>query len=165
MDKEVLKKAFREWKKEAGADYARTEIDSLGDCMSCVNAALARKYGGDSTGIYLKWWTRGMNKYGDLNDFEREDYALIGHDITTEQADKFYEVMSKYFNVTPKAYDHTKCFNLYEKGTAVYEVKYKYEWNGIDLTSREYYTKLLDATDAMNRLFREGTNATVTRIY
>jgi hypothetical protein len=48
MNKELLKKTFREYKKASGVKYAITNPDGLGDCMSCVNYALCEKYGEDS---------------------------------------------------------------------------------------------------------------------
>ena len=166
MEKDILKKAFREWKKEAGADYALTSIDNLGDCSSCVNYALGKKYGIESKGIFLKWWTRGMNKDGSVDDFERyENCALVAHDLTDEQAAKFYEVMSRYYNVAPEVYDPSKCFRLFEKDAPVYKVAYKYEWDGNEYENDDYFFRLLDATDMLNMLFNQGRVATMTRIY
>lgn len=61
MDKKMLQRTFREYKKASGVAYAITNPDGLGDCQSCVNYALCEKYGEDSHGIYVKHWTRGMN--------------------------------------------------------------------------------------------------------
>lgn len=119
MDKELLKETFRAYKKASGVKYAITNPDSLGDCQSCVNYALSKKYGEDSKGIWAKHWTRGMNGDGDLAD---TDCVYIAHDITEELADTFYEVFGKAYNIFPSAYDPYTCFHLYEKDKAVFKV-------------------------------------------
>ena len=128
MNKELLKKVFREYKKAAGLDYAITRPDNLGDCMSCVNYALSEKYGEDSKGVWVKHWITGMNGYGE--DVSALDSVYIAHDITEEQAKTFYEVLGKYYNITPAEYNPSKSFNLYEKDTEVYEVSYTDTWSG-----------------------------------
>lgn len=147
MDKELLKKAFREYKKAAGLDYAITNPDNLGDCMSCVNYALSEKYGEESKGVWVKHWKRGMNGYGE--DVSAVDYVYIAHDITEEQAQTLYSVLGQYYNITPAAYDPSKCFTLYEKHTAVYEVAFTDTWTGKPV---KYYDRYTNTKDALRRV-------------
>ena len=129
MNKELLQRTFREWKKAAGADYAITNPSRLGDCMSCVNYALLEKYGEESKGIWAKHWTSGMNKELDLSSPAVKE-VYIAHDLTKEQAEKFYEVFGEHFKVAPREYNPSKCFVLYDKDEDVYELSYEYTWNG-----------------------------------
>ena len=126
MNKELLKKTFREWKKAAKADYAITYPDSLGDCMSCVNWELAEKYGEESKGIFLKHWKYGMNG-GD--NVEKLTSVYIAHDLTEEQAETIYQVFGEHYNILPEKYDPTKCFELFEKETPVYEITFRVDGN------------------------------------
>lgn len=162
MNKEQLKATFRGFKKEAKADYAITAPDSLGDCMSCVNATLCDKYGEESKGIWAKAWKHGMNSGRDLAFCES---VYIAHDLTEEQAAAFYKVFSKHYNITPLEYEPSKCFCLYEKHTNVYEVIHTEEWNGKEYTCSDTYTKILDATDRLQHLFNTGHTATLKRIF
>lgn len=148
MDKELLKKTFREYKKAAGLAYAITNPDNLGDCMSCVNYALSEKYGEESKGIWAKHWHRGMNASGSL---ENAKQVWIAHDLDEELAAKFYEVFGKNYNITPSAYDPYKCFTLYEKDTEVYEISYTEFWNGKWNTRTDHYA-YTDLESAMSRL-------------
>jgi len=122
MEKELLKQTFRDFKKASGVDYAITYPDNLGDCMSCVNYALCEKYGEESKGVWVKHWTHGMNGHG--HGVEGTKSVYVAHDLTEEQAKVFYEVFSEHYNVTPEEYDPSKCFRIYEKGTAVWRVNY-----------------------------------------
>lgn len=150
MDKELLKKAFREYKKAAKLAYAITYPDNLGDCMSCVNYALSEKYGEDSKGIWAKHWVHGMNGYGlTVSDI---DSIRIAHDITEEQAKTLYEVFGKYYNITPSAYDPCKCFTLYEKETKVYKVSYTGIWNGCENRYDDTYANKEEALRRFNYL-------------
>jgi len=157
MDKELLKETFRAYKKASGVKYAITNPDSLGDCQSCVNYALSKKYGEDSKGIWAKHWTRGMNGDGDLAD---TDCVYIAHDITEELADTFYEVFGKAYNIFPSAYDPYTCFHLYEKDTPVYEVSYNDTWGGKVVRRSNLFTDRNAAINWMERLFStyEGEN-------
>lgn len=151
MDKKMLQKAFREYKKATatagmGIDYAITNPDSLGDCMSCVNDALCEKYGEESKGIWVKEWTRGMNA-GD--GIESLDTVYIAHDITEAQAAMLYSVLGEYYNILPAQYDRGKCFNLYEKGQTVWQVSYKDEWQG---SVHEYSDEYTNLDEAMRRV-------------
>ncbi len=121
MNKELLKKTFREWKKAAKADYAITYPDNLGDCVSCVNWELAERYGEESKGIFLKHWNHGMNADSPL---ERVKSVYVAHDLTEEQAETIYQVFSQHYNILPEKYDPYKCFNLFEKDTPVFRVDY-----------------------------------------
>lgn len=119
MDKDLLKKTFREYKKAAGLAYAITNPDNLGYEMGDVNYTLCEKYGEDSKGIWAKNWQRGYNARPAL---ERATSVTIAHDITPEQADIFYKVFGEHYNITPSAYDPHICFTLYEKDKAVFMV-------------------------------------------
>lgn len=131
MDKELLKKAFREYKKAAGLAYAITSPDNLGSDMSNVNFSLCEKYGEDSKGIWAKNWQKGCNARPSV---ERAESMTVAHDLTPEQAETFYKVMGQYYNITPSAYDRWTCFTLYEKDVKVYEynvtMKAEWSWHG-----------------------------------
>lgn len=121
MNKELLKKTFREWKKAAKADYAITYPDSLGDCNSCVGASLCEKYGEESKGIFLKHWKYGMNGGDDVSKLHS---VLLAHDLTEEQAETVYQVFGEHYNILPEKYDPYKCFELFEKETPVWKIAY-----------------------------------------
>ncbi|MBR2999717.1 MAG: hypothetical protein IKF39_01860 [Oscillospiraceae bacterium] len=111
MNKELLKNTFKAYKKAAMVDYAITNPDSLGDCMSCVNYALSAKYGEESKGIWAKHWSRGIN----AGNLAEEKEAYIAHDITEAQADVFYKVFGSAYSIEPKQYTPESCFVLAEK--------------------------------------------------
>lgn len=106
---ETLKRAFRECKKAAGLDFARTNAAALGDCNSCCWAALDDKYGEESRGILLKHWRHGMNGRGEVED---QDSLYIAHRLTEEQGKTVLAVLGKYFNLDSDSYDDSKCFVL-----------------------------------------------------
>ena len=163
MDKKNLQEAFRAWKKMAQADYAITAPDSLGDCMSCVNAALCDKYGEDSKGIWAKAWKYGMNGGTDLAN---EDCVYIAHDITEKQAKVFYGIFRRDYNIIPATYDASKCFILYEKGVDVYEVSYKDTWNGQERIYTERYTSWDKAARRMIYLAGDcGREVSIKRLF
>lgn len=120
MERETLKATFKAIKKVAKLDYAITNPEKLGGCMTDVNYELAEKYGRESKGIWAKHWVHGMNGSGE--QIEDLDHIYIAHDITEEQAELLYAICSINYNVLPKKYDPSKCFVLYEKGITVYEV-------------------------------------------
>lgn len=113
MNVENIKKVFREIKKEANLTYARTSADSLGDCSSCVSAAIFNRYGKGATGIWLKYWKHGMNR--STKDLEDMRSVYISHNITEEQAKVVFKVLSKYFNITNGGYDPYTCIEISEK--------------------------------------------------
>lgn len=113
MNVENIKKVFREIKKEANLTYARTSVDSLGDCSSCVSAAIFDRYGEKATGIWLKHWKHGMNKSS--KDLEDKSSVYISHNITEEQAKVVFKVLSKYFNINNGEYDPYTCIEISEK--------------------------------------------------
>lgn len=127
MDKELLKRTMREYKKASGVKYAITNPDNLGDCQSCVNYALSQKYGEDSKGVWVKHWNSGMNKGEPIAKLDR---LFIGHDITEEQGNILYEVFSKHFVVSPKEYDESKCYQIFSKDAELFEVSYTDNENG-----------------------------------
>ena len=163
MNKELLKKTFREWKKAANADYAITYPDSLGDCMSCVNYALCEKYGEESKGIFLKEWKHGMNR-GD--DVEYLTSVYIAHDITTEQAKAFYDVFCEHYKVFPEEYDPAKCFELFEKDTPVYIVSFSYTFNDTEYTTEDRYTNIEKAVRRFSELCarKDCTNVRIVKM-
>lgn len=112
MNRENVKKAFREFRKIDSIDYAYMNVDRLGDCMSCVNSELAYQFGYESKGIWLKHWNHGMNA---SNPIEEQECLYIAHDITEGQAKELVRIFSKDFHVEPEQYDATKCFVLTEK--------------------------------------------------
>ena len=112
MLKTLLDNTFAKAKIAAGLDYAVTDTDSFGDCNTCVNQALADEFGENSTGIYAKYWESGMNAGKHISVL---DSLYIAHDITPQQADILIGVLSKYYTVTPAAYDPTKTFCISER--------------------------------------------------
>ena len=163
MDKKMLQATFREWKKAANADYAITNPTSLGDCSSCVNAALSRKYGKYSKGVFAAHWTSGMNKDGDLAD---PDYNMvyIQHDITEEQARLFYEVFGKNYNILPESYNPIFTFILFEKDAEVYRVSWK-----SDDQEKPFHDECVGIEETMrlveNRLKYRNLTVTVERLF
>ena len=112
MDKRKLNTVFRIIKIAAGLDYAITNADAYGDCMSCVNYALCEAFGEESKGIWTKHWTKGMNAGGPWKDI---DDVCIAHDITEEQAKTIVRVLEHYgYNVEPKEYNPRQCFVISE---------------------------------------------------
>lgn len=150
MNKELLKETFRAWKKSAKADYAITYPDSLGDCMSCVNAALCDKYGEESKGIFLKEWKHGMNRGRDVEYLKS---VYIAHDITTVQAKVFYDIFGEHYKVFPKEYDPSKCFELFEKDMPVYVVSFTYSFNGTEYNAEDRYTDIEKAAKRFGSLY------------
>lgn len=150
MNKELLKETFRAWKKEAKADYAITYPDSLGDCSSCVNYALCKKYGEESKGIFLKEWKHGMNRGEGV---EYLDSVYIAHDITEEQAKTFYDVFGENYKVFPKEYNPGKCFELFEKHMTVYVVSFTYSFNGTVYSTEDRYTNIEKAAKRFSELY------------
>lgn len=96
MNRELLKKAFREAKKAAGLDFAITNPDGMGDCQSCVWSAIVDRYGDDSRGVWVKHWRRGMNGGAPVEDLHR---IYVAHDLTDEQGRTVVAVLSQYFRV------------------------------------------------------------------
>ena len=92
MERKTVVKALKECKKNAKLDYAYSR--ALGDCMSCTNAKLASMYGTEAKGIWLKYFTFGMNRQTWNN---RPKY--IAHDMGEEQAKVVVETLKKYFDV------------------------------------------------------------------
>jgi hypothetical protein len=112
MNKEILKAAFREAKKAARLDFAVTNPDGLGDCNSCVWAAIVDKYGESSRGIWAKAWRHGMNGGRDIAYLDR---VYISHDLTEEQAAAVLAVFAKYYTIESGAYSPDKCIIISEK--------------------------------------------------
>lgn len=172
MDKKMLQRTFREYKKASGVAYAITNPDGLGDCSSCVNYALCKKYGEDSHGIYVKHWTRGMNgdyplDHKDRNGEDVVKTVYIAHDLNEEEAEVFYKVFGENYNILPATYEPYRCFSLYEKSTPVWSVSYKDVSNGRKYSDE--YTKREDALRRMDNLFEAKTtwalDVTLTRIF
>ncbi|MBQ3421931.1 MAG: hypothetical protein IJH34_09730 [Romboutsia sp.] len=113
MNKELLEKAFEKFSKVPNVDYAIINTDNWGDCNTCVNYELSKKFGVNSKGIYLKHWQTGMNKADE--DISSLKNIYVAHDINKELAESFYDIFSKYFSVEPKKYSPTKAFQLIDK--------------------------------------------------
>ena len=111
MDRELIKKAVKECKKEAGLDFAYSS--GLGDCMSCTNSILADKFGENAKGLWVKWFRVGMNasKWGDYKT------KYICHSLTKKQGDKVVEILSRYFTVEWSGESHD-CIALTAKAEA-----------------------------------------------
>ena len=153
MNKELLKKTFREYKKAAGLDYAITRPDSLGYEQDDVNWTLCEKYGEDSKGIWAKHWVKGYNEDGGV---ERQHEVIIAHDITEEQAKVLYEVFGKDYVVLPESYDPWKCFCIHEKDTHKYTVTHTAPSGWDDGTTRTWTDVFYDRDKAMRRLAEFG---------
>ena len=112
MNKIKLNRVFKEIKTKASMDYAVPTPDKYGDCNSCVNSELAFEFGVDSTGIFAKHWTTGMNAGGPWQDL---DDVYIAHDITEEQAKVMIAVFeANGYEIEPKEYDPSKAFLIKE---------------------------------------------------
>ena len=112
MDKIKLNRVFKEIKAKAKMDYAVSTPDNYGDCNTCVNAELADIFGFESTGIYAKHWTTGMNAGG---AWKYLDDVYIGHDITEEQAKIMVDVLeANGYVVEPREYNPNKSFLIKE---------------------------------------------------
>ena len=112
MNRRKLTSAFKHIKEVAHMDYAITDADKYGDCMSCVNYALGEEFGVDSKGVWTKHYLRGMNKG---EPWKMLDGVYICHDITEEQAKIFIAELEKLgYNVEPNVYDPYKCFYVSE---------------------------------------------------
>lgn len=112
MDKIKLNRVFKEIQKKAKMDYAVSTPDKYGDCNTCVNCELADVFGVNSTGIYAKHWTTGMNAGGPWKHLKD---VYIGHDITEDQAKIMIEVLeANGYSVEPKEYDPHKAFCIKE---------------------------------------------------
>lgn len=112
MNKQKLNRVFKEIKTKANLDYAITNTDDYGDCNTCVNDALGRKFGLDSKGIYAKHWLKGMNKGGPWKTFNS---VYVGHDLTEEQGKILIETFEKAgYDIEPKEYDESIAFKIKE---------------------------------------------------
>ncbi len=113
MDKKLIQVVFRKIQEQVpGIDYAIINTDDYGDCNTCVNDALSRKFGIDSKGIYLKHWTRGMNREKPL---EYQDSAWIAHDLTDEQGKMVLAILKENFAMENDSYDPAKSFVIHMK--------------------------------------------------
>ena len=107
LNEKEIKCLFDEIKKETGIDYAITDTDFYGDCMTCVNDELSEEYGIDSKGIYLKHWKTGMN----AQIFKEDDEPVyIVHDLTNERGNAIYNILAKKYKLEADRYDESKCF-------------------------------------------------------
>lgn len=112
MDKIKLNRVFKEIQKKTKMDYAVSTPDKYGDCNTCVNCELADVFGVNSTGIYAKHWTTGMNAGGPWKHLKD---VYIGHDITEEQAKIMITIFeANGYNIEPKEYDPHKAFCIKE---------------------------------------------------
>lgn len=109
----IIRKAFKEFLDVDGVNYAIVNTDEYGDCNTCVNARLVELYGVESKGIFLKHWFKGMNS--EEVSFNELDEIYIAHDITEEQGNKLYDILSKYYHVEPKVYNPGKTYVLTHK--------------------------------------------------
>ena len=92
MIKEKVKKVFEKIKEKAGLDFAVPQ--ALGDCGSCTWAEIDNRYGKDAKGIWLKYFTFGMNK-----EKWNKERNFISHNLTDEQKKIVKEELDKYFVV------------------------------------------------------------------
>ena len=111
LDLVLLQKCFEDFKNVDGVDYSIFNTDEYGDCTSCVNHHLCMEYGEESKGIFLKHWTEGMNGC-DLKNIEK---FYIAHDLNAELGGELYKIFSKHFDVLPKDYDESKCYEIAKK--------------------------------------------------
>ena len=112
MNARKVNTVFKKIKEATGMTYAITNTDDYGDCQSCVNYSLYSEFGGESTGIFLKHWRRGMNASGAIKN---ENRLLIAHDITEKQAKEMVKILeSNGYVVTPREYNPAKCFIICE---------------------------------------------------
>ena len=100
LDRELVKKAIKECKKEAGLDFAYSQATAC--CMGCTNSKIASQFGDDAHGIFVKWFRAGMNG-SNWSDYKTKH---ICHTLTKEQGEKVVEVLSRYFKVTWSGEEH-----------------------------------------------------------
>lgn len=93
MERKTVAKAFRECKKMAGLDFSYSR--AIEDCNTCTWAAIEEKHGEAAKGIFLKYFTFGMNR----EEWDERAPYYIAHDLTAEQARKVVETLSEYFAV------------------------------------------------------------------
>ena len=93
MDKRQIKKAFEECIEKAKLDFALCKAPA--DCCTCSWDLIGKVYGNESHGIWLHYFTFGINK----KKFNTgKNY--INHYLTEKQKEIVFEVLSKYFKVT-----------------------------------------------------------------
>lgn len=90
MKRETVVKAFKEVKKVVGLDFAQSTAKC---CNSCSWGRIETKYGENAKGIFLKFFTSGLNR----QPWDEERSYYISHSLTEEQAFKVIEVLRKYF--------------------------------------------------------------------
>lgn len=112
MNVNKLRKTFTKFGKVEGVDFSIYNIDKWGDCHSCAGRKICDTYGEDCIGIYRNHWTKGIWK---KEPIAQAKSVLIGHQITEELAEKFYETFGEEYNIEPEKYDESICFTLTEK--------------------------------------------------
>ena len=113
MNKRKLNRVFARIEKAAKLDYAITDADEYGDCMTCVNYRLCVRFGEKSKGIWTKHWRKDMNKGCPWSELDK---VYVAHDITPEQHDIMVRVFEENgYNVEPKEYDATTCYKISER--------------------------------------------------
>ena len=110
MKRSKVIKAFEEYKINAKLDYALNKAPD--DCKTCSSAWINKEYGKESKGIWLVYYTFGMNKRK-WDDGEQ----YICHDLTKEQAKIVVQTLSKYFKVEWDG-DESRCIQISNKGVA-----------------------------------------------
>lgn len=113
MNKCKLIDTFTKIKNATKMDYAVVNTDDYGDCNTCVNYGLSDEFGIDSTGIYIKHWSHGMNRGKSWKELKG---VFIAHDIKKEQADIMIKTLKENgYEIEPKEYDVSKAFLIKEK--------------------------------------------------
>lgn len=92
MRKTQIQHALDKCKQKLGLDYAIAE--AMGDCQTCTWAEIYDRYGADAKGLWLKYFKWGANK----SPFNKNE-NYIAHNLTQEQRDVVYDILSKYFKV------------------------------------------------------------------
>ena len=113
MDRKILRKALARCKKEAGLAYALAKAPD--DCMTCSNYSLAQKHGDDSKGIWVKWFSFGMNRQ--TWEVNCKDGVYIVHDLTEEQGKIVKAILSETYDVDWDG-DASRCILIKEKAVA-----------------------------------------------
>lgn len=107
MTRADLIKLFNEIKELAALDYAIVDTDEYGDCNTCVNDELTKRYGISSKGIYLKHWQYGINAGVPLEEL---DEIYIAHDLTYEQGEKLFDYLKGKFTLENSDYSPLRAF-------------------------------------------------------
>lgn len=100
-----LQQVFQEVKKSAGLDFALTRGTC---CQTCTWQEIADKYGKGATGVWLKWYPRGMNS----SAWTGEGWHYVAHYLSEDQKQLVYNTLTQHFRVEWD-FSASKCIKIY----------------------------------------------------